>query len=201
VIAFRALEKGDDQNQCGTSAFSLVRCFTKEMVPHLEYEMLRSLVDLAHWQTIAARNVAQLPRCVESLIEIAKFSDRINEIDKNFQGSILNIVALFSDFSLVLLPTVSGGLSKLEGILEADGIGIVLQNYLWISIPQRPESAGVSWEMPASSNIIFPYVVPNSSITDAGSIPSPFFLLVFAAVAGLRLPDKLALAEEDIMNK
>ena len=48
VIAFRALEKGDDQNQCGTSAFSLVRCFTKEMVPHLEYEMLRSLVDLAH---------------------------------------------------------------------------------------------------------------------------------------------------------
>jgi hypothetical protein len=35
-------------NQCGTSAFSLVRCFTKEMVPHLEYEMLRSLVDLAH---------------------------------------------------------------------------------------------------------------------------------------------------------
>ena len=34
---------------------------------------------------------------------------------------------MFSDFSLVLLPTVSGGLSKLEGILEADGIGIVLQ--------------------------------------------------------------------------
>ena len=45
------------------------------------------------------------------------------------------------------------------------------------------------------------YVVPNSSITDAGSIPSPFFLLVFAAVVGLRLPDKLALAEEDVMNK
>jgi hypothetical protein len=55
--------------------------------------------------------------------------------------------------------------------------------------------------MPASPNIILPYVVPNSSITDAGPIPLPFLLLVFAAVAGLRLPDKLALAEEDTMNK
>jgi hypothetical protein len=91
----------------------------------MEHEMLRCLVDFGQRGTLAAQNYPQLPLSVKSIIEIAKFSDCINEIDKNFQGSMFNIVALFPDFIFVLLQTVDEGLGKTELILEAEGIGIV----------------------------------------------------------------------------
>jgi hypothetical protein len=67
----------------------------------------------AAWSTLLSdeqllpKTVASLPHSsVVSLIEIAKFSDRINEMDKNFQGSMFNLVALFFDFIPVLLQIV-----------------------------------------------------------------------------------------------
>jgi hypothetical protein len=49
---------------------------------------------------------SQLTGSAVSLIEITKISDRVNEIDKNFQGRALHLVASFYDFILLLLRIV-----------------------------------------------------------------------------------------------